>query len=50
MGRSNKKIRKDIRGHERVIEVHRQKISIELDNPYPNKQALQDWQKHIRIG
>jgi hypothetical protein len=43
----NKKIRKQILGHEKIIEVHRFKILEELKNEVPNYERIRHWEMEI---
>ena len=41
----NKKIRKQIAGHERNIQKHLDKIKLELEKKYPSQRDLKKWRE-----
>ena len=46
MGR-NKELRKQIRGHLRVIRKHIDKIDLEYAEPYPDRRNIAKWKEDI---
>lgn len=44
----NKRIRKQILGHDQIIAVHLQKIQDELKKPVPNLDRIQHWKAEIQ--